>query len=83
MSFHILNIIEPGCKGVLNVNDNDLPVRFAFIEKGHDTQDFDLFDLSDISDLLADFADIKGIAIALGLGLSMRLGGVLPGLCIM
>jgi hypothetical protein len=80
MPLHVLDIIEPGSKGILDVDDDDFPVRLAFVEKSHDTQDLDLLDLTNISDLLADFTDIEGIAVALSFGLSVRLGGVFPGL---
>jgi len=74
----ILNVVELGGKGVVDVNDKDLPVGLAFIEQSHDTKNLDLLDLSDIADLLADLADIEGIVITACLGLSVSLGGVLP-----
>lgn len=58
MPFDVLDVIELGRKGILNVNDDDFPVGFALVEKCHDAKDFDLFHLADVSDLLADFTDI-------------------------
>ena len=80
MPFDILDVIELGRKGILNVNDDDFPVGFALVEKRHDAKDFDLFDLADVSDLLADFTDIQGVVITFGFRLSVRLGRVFPGL---
>jgi hypothetical protein len=80
MALHILDVVELGCEGILDVNDDDLPVGLAFIEKGHNTENLDLLHLTNIADLLADLADIEGIVVALGLGLGVRLGGIFPGL---
>jgi len=82
MPLYVLDVIEPGRKGILDVDDDDLPVRLAFIEECHDAQNFDLLDLADVSDLLADLANIEWIVVALGFGLGVRLGGVFPGLCV-
>lgn len=80
MPLHVFNVIELRSKRILDVNDDNLPVGFTFIEKCHDAEDLDLFDLTNVTDLLANFTDIEGVIIALGLGLSMRYGRVLPGL---
>jgi len=58
VSFNILNIVELGSQGVLDIDDDDLPIGFAFVKKSHDPEDLDLLDLTNISDLLADLADI-------------------------
>jgi len=60
MSLDILNVIELGCKRVVDIDDNDLPVGLALIEKSHDSEDLDLLDLTAVADGLTDLADIKG-----------------------
>jgi len=80
MSFDILDVIQLGCKGILNINNYDLPVGFSFIEKSHDTEDLDLLDLADVANLFADFTNIKGVIIALGLCLSVHVSGIFPSL---
>lgn len=80
MALNVLNVVQLGGKGILDVDDDDLPVGLAFVEEGHDTEDLDLLDLSNVADLLADLADIERVVISLGLGLGVELRRVLPGL---
>jgi hypothetical protein len=82
VTFDIFNIVQLGCERVLDVDDEDLPVGLAFVEKGHDAEDLDLFDLPDITHLFTDLADVQRIVVTPGLGLSMQLSGVLPSLYI-
>ena len=82
MTLDILNIVQLGRERVLDVDDEDLPVGLAFVEKGHDAEDLDLFDLPDITHLFTDLADVQRIVVTPGLGLSMQLSGVLPSLYI-
>ena len=80
MSLDIFDVIQLGCERILNIDDYDLPVCFPFIEKSHDTEDFDLLDLPDVTDLFTDFTNIKRIVITNCLCLSMGLRGIFPGL---
>lgn len=80
MTLDVLDIVELGSKRVEDINDDDLPVGLAFVEESHDAKNLDLFDLTNVADLLADLTDIERIIVTLGLGLSMRLSRVLPGL---
>lgn len=80
MSLNILNIVELWCQGVVDINDDDLPVSLLLVKKGHDTEDLDLLDLSWVTDKLADLADIQWVVVALGLGLWVDDIWVLPGL---
>jgi hypothetical protein len=76
----ILNVVEPGCKGVVDVDDKDLPVGLSLIEKSHDTEDLDLLDLTGITDGLSDLANVKGVVVTVSAGLGVLDGRVLPGL---
>ena len=78
MALDVLDVVQFGCEWVLDVDDDNLPVRLALVEEGHDPEDLDLLDLSDVADLLANFADIQRIVVAPGLGLSMLLSGIFP-----
>ena len=78
MALDVLDVVQFGCEWVLDVDDDNLPVRLALVEERHDSEDLDLLDLSDVADLLANFADIQRIVVAPGLGLSMLLSGIFP-----
>jgi hypothetical protein len=80
VTLDIFDVIQLGSEGVGNVDDNDLPVCLALIEESHDTKDLDLFDLTSVTDLFADLANVEGIVVALGLGLRVRVVGILPSL---
>jgi len=77
---NVLNIVELGGKWILNIDDEDFPVGFSFIEQRHDTQNFDLLDLANVSHLLTDFTDVKGVIVAFGLCLGVRYCWVFPSL---
>jgi len=74
----ILDVVEFGRKWVTNVHDNDLPVRLAFVEEGHDTENLHLLDLANEANVLADLAYIEGIIVASCLGLGVRRVRVFP-----
>lgn len=80
MALNVLNVVELGGERVVDVNDNDLPVRLLLVEKGHNTEDLDLLDLARVADKLANLADVERVVITLGLGLGVDGVGVLPGL---
>jgi len=80
VTLDVLDVVQLGSEGVGNVDDDDFPVGFTLIEKGHDTENLDLFDLANITDLFTDLANIEGIVVTLGLGLRVRVVGILPGL---
>lgn len=80
MALDILNVVELGSKGIVDVNDNDLPVSLLLVEKGHDTEDLDLLDLARVADKLANLADVERVVVTLGLGLGVNRVGILPGL---
>jgi hypothetical protein len=78
MSLHILDIVQFRRQRVVHINNQDLPVGFSFVEKCHDTEDFDLLDLTRIADLLSDLADIKRVVIAFGFSFRVNLGRIFP-----
>ena len=80
MTLDVLNVVQLGSERVGNIDDDDFPVGLTLIEEGHDTENLDLFDLASVTDLFTDLADIEGIVVTLGLGLRVRMVGVLPGL---
>lgn len=80
MAFDILDVIELGSKGVVDVDDDDLPVGLLLVEQGHDAEDLDLLDLAGVADELADLADVERVVVSLGLGLGVDDIGVFPGL---
>ena len=80
MTLDVFNVVELWSEGVVDIDDDDFPVCFAFVEQGHDAEDLDLLHLAGVTDLLTDFADIERVIITLGLGLCMNVGWVLPGL---
>ena len=76
----ILNVVQFWGQGVIDIDDDDLPVGLAFVKKGHDTKHLDLLDLTNVSELLADLADVQGVVVTPGFGLGVYLIGVFPGL---
>lgn len=80
VTLDVLNVVQFPGKGILDVNDDDLPVGLALIQERHNTEDLDLLDLSDIADLLADLTDIKRVVVPLGFRLGVGGRRVLPGL---
>lgn len=82
MTLHILDVIQSGGKRIMYVNDHDLPICFALIQKRHDSQDLDLFDLSWCRYQFTNLADIERIVVALGLGLGVLDVRILPSLAV-
>ena len=80
MALDILDVVELGRKGVVHIDDDDLPVGLLLIEQGHDTEDLDLLDLAGVANELTDLADVERVIVTLGLGLGVDGVGVLPGL---
>jgi len=80
MPLDVFNVVQLRGEGVVDVDDDDLPVGLALIEERHDAEDLDLLDLANVADLLADLADIEGIVVSSRLGLGMGCGWVFPGL---
>lgn len=76
----ILDIVELGRQGVVDIDDNDLPVGLSLIKEGHDSEDLDLLDLTRVSDGLSNLADVEGVVVSVRLGLGVHRVGVLPGL---
>ena len=81
MPFNILDIVQLGRKRIVNVDDENLPIGLAFVEKGHDAQDFDLLDLADIAYLFSDFTDVERVVVSFCFCFGMNLVGVFPSLC--
>jgi hypothetical protein len=80
VTLDILDIIELGGEGVVDVNDNDLPVGLLLVQQGHDTQNLDLLDLAGVANELTNLADVERVVVTLGLSLGVDDIGVLPGL---
>ena len=80
VTFDVLDVVELGGQGIVDVDDDDLPVGLLLVQEGHDAQDFDLLDLAGVADGLADLAHVQGVIVPLGLGLRMDDVGVFPGL---
>lgn len=80
MALNVLNVVELGGKGVVDVDDDDLPVGLTLVEEGHDAEDLDLLDLADVADSLTDLADVEGVVVTVGASLGVLGVGVLPSL---
>lgn len=80
MALNIFNVVELRSKGVVNVNDNDLPVGLFLIEQSHHTENLDLLDLTGVADELTNLADVERVVVTLGLGLGVDGIRVFPGL---
>lgn len=80
MPLDILDVIETRSEGVIDINNEDFPVRLAFIEESHDAQNLDLLDLTSVPDGLTNLAHVERVIVAVGASLGVLLGGVFPGL---
>ena len=80
VSLDVLDVVELRGEGVVDVNDDDLPVRLLLVKEGHDAKNLDLLHLAGVADELADLADVERVVVTLGLGLGVDVVGVLPGL---
>lgn len=65
---------------IIDIDSDDLPVSFTFIQESHDTKDLDLLDLTSVANLFTNLNDINRIVVTLGLGLRMLLVGIFPSL---
>lgn len=80
MTLDILDVVQLRGERIVDIDDNDLPVRLILVQEGHHTQHLDLLDLSRVADKLADLADVKWVIVSLGFGLGMCDVWVFPGL---
>ena len=78
MALDVLDIVQLGCKRVVDVDDHDLPVGLFFVEERHDAEDFDLLDGAGGGDELADLADVEGVVVTFCFGLRVNAVGVFP-----
>jgi len=77
MALNVLDALEFGGEGVIEVNGDDFPVWFAFVEEGHHAEYFGLPDLVGAANFFANFADVKEIIVAFCF---LDLGGIFPAL---
>lgn len=80
VTLDVLNVVQLGGERVVDVDDNDLPVRLLLVKQGHDTKDLDLLDLAGVADQFTDLTNVQRVVVTLGLGLGVDAVGVFPGL---
>lgn len=80
VALDILDVVQLGGKGVVDVDNDDLPVSLLLVEQGHNSEDLDLLDLTNVADELADLANVERVVVTLSLGLGVNGVGVLPSL---
>ena len=78
MPLHILDVVQFWCQRVVDVDDDDLPVRFFLIKECHYSEYFDLLDLTSVANQFANFAHIEGIIVALSFGFRMNNVWIFP-----
>lgn len=71
MPLNVLDVIELGRKGIQDVNNENLPVSFPFIQQCHNTEDLDLLHLTNVCHLFTNLANIKRVIVALCLRFRM------------
>lgn len=76
----VLDVVELGRNGIVDIDDNDLPVGLALVKERHNSEHLDLLHLADVADLLTDLAHVERVVVALGLCLRVSVLGILPGL---
>ena len=80
VTLDILDVVQLGGEGIVDVDDDDLPVGLLLVQQGHHAENLDLLDLTGVADQLADLADVEGVVVTLRLGLGVHGVGVFPGL---
>jgi hypothetical protein len=80
VTLNVLNVVQARRKRVVDVDDNNLPVGLALVEKSHHTENLDLLDFTRLGDELADLADVQRVVVTSLLGLGVDNVGVFPGL---
>lgn len=80
MPLNVLDIIEPWCQWIVDVDNNDFPISLFLVEQCHDSKDLDLLDLTGGCDKFTDLAYIKRVIVSFRLGLGMNYVGIFPGL---
>jgi hypothetical protein len=80
VTFDVFDVIELRREGIIDVDDDDLPVGLFLVQQGHHTKDLDLFDLTGVTNQFSDFTDIKRVVVAFGFGLGVNDIGIFPGL---
>jgi hypothetical protein len=80
VSLDILDIVELRRQRVLDIDNDNLPVRLLFIEQRHDAENLDLLDLAGLADKLANLTHVERVVVAFGFGLGVNDVGVFPGL---
>ena len=76
----VLNVVELRGEGVGDINGDDLPVGLTLVKEGQAAQDLDLLDLAGVGHRVSNLADVKGIIVPVGVGVSILVVRVLPGL---
>jgi hypothetical protein len=80
MPLHILNVVELRSQWIVNIYNDDFPIRLSLVKQSHYTENLDLLDLSDVPKLLANLTHVERVIVAVSLCLSMNLSRVFPGL---
>jgi hypothetical protein len=58
VALDVLDVVELRSEGVVDVNDDNLPVGLSLVEESHDAEDLDLLDLARVAYGLANLADV-------------------------
>lgn len=80
VALNVLDIVELGGEGIVDIDRDDLPVGLSLIQKGYGTEDLDLLDLAGEAYLLSDLANVDRVVITAGLGIGVDEVGIFPGL---
>lgn len=80
MSLNIFNVVEFRSERIVDIDNDDFPVRLTLIKKCHDAKDLDLLDLTSVANELTNFTDIERVIVTFGFGLWVNLVWVLPSL---
>lgn len=80
MAFNILDVVQSGSQRIVDINDDDLPVRLLLIEQSHHAKNLDLFDLTTGGHKLPDFTDVERVVIPFSFCFRVDCVRVFPGL---
>lgn len=80
MALDVFDIVQLGCQWIVNVDDDNLPIRLLLVQQSHHAQHFDLLDLTWICYQLANLTHIERVVVALGFGFGVHNVWIFPGL---
>lgn len=76
--FNIRNVVGLVCLWVIDIDGDNFPIGFTFIDQTNDSEYFNLYNLTMFGDSWTDFNDINRIVITFGIGWRIYVARIFP-----